>query len=237
VRASPNNRFGAIKAVLKQYPTLATLSLFVAVLLLVSLLPLGRKWFAHLPQELTLASAEVTAELVGDQLMLRWNALVNPWRHPYRDLTFETELKLPLSLRNTGGRLAEIEAVRLLSRRQEGEQIVWEGLWLAEDREWELRQPIEPQIQQHRRPLKPFTLEPYDPPLSLRVDFVPLDYQGLLPQGNYENRLQVRQSGSAGWVEVLHFGFTIPAAFKLEDGSGYRYQYWQPFALDHSPLL
>lgn len=170
----------------------------------------------------------LVSDIPDASLMLRWNGLVYGWRHPARDLTFETELRLPLGLKNSGNVSAHIEQFRLLSECG-AQQIVWEAVWKAREFTWERLAPIEPQIQQQRDRLKPFSIEPDKPSQHETIDFVPVDYPEALGQGSYRNLLQARVSGTEGWVDLMTFSFTIPADFKLGDERISRYQYWQQF--------
>lgn len=222
-----------ILAQLKRHPIVSAIVVLAALLLVLSQLPGGRPWLLRTLDLAPLASSELTAEIPPEGVMLRWNALVNPWHHPSKDLTFQTELKLPLLLHNEGVGTAKVEAVRLISERQ-GKQIVWEALWQAEERQWDPTSPIEAQIQQHRTPLGLIKIGSHGSPQRLVLDFAPIDYPGHLPRGTYHNRLQVKLAGNEKWRNLLRFSFTIPADFALEDGSGYRYQYWQPFAVGPS---
>ena len=223
-----------ILAQLKRHPILSVSILLVLLLLGLSQLPGGRPWLLRTFDHVPLPSHELSAEIAPPAgVMLRWNALVNPWRHPTKELTFQTELKLPLLLRNGGVGTAKIEAVRLISERQ-GKRIVWEALWQAEEREWDPASPIEAQIQQHRTTLDLIKVVSHAPARRIVLDFAPLDYPRHLPQGTYHNQLEVKLAGKRKWQDLLRFSFTIPAEFALEDGSGYRYQYWQPFAVGPS---
>jgi hypothetical protein len=218
---------------MKRHPILAISILLVILLLGLSQIPVGKRWLLRTIDFVTLSSHELVADIPDEGVMLRWNALVNPWRHPREDLSFETELKLPLVLRNSGGRAARIQAVRLLSE-GEGREIVWQALWEAEEWDWDLGSPIEVQIQQHRTPLSPIEVEPHAPPQRKILDFAPLDYPGHLPQGTYRNLLQIKLADRDNWQNLLRFSFSIPADFALEDGLGFRYQYWHPFPVGPS---
>ncbi len=211
---------------LKPYRLVTVLILLGAAMLVLNQFSLGKKWLSPLYD----SSFRLSAEIPDGRLMLRWNALVNPWRHPARELTFQTELKLPLLLRNTGGRIAEIEAMRLLSSWQDG-HIIWEGLWLAEDRAWDRATPIEAQIRQHRHRLTSIPVEPHASPRQQIVDFVPVDHPLPLAKAAYRNLLQVKVTGTDGWLNLLQFSFSIADDFELQDSRGYRYQHWQPFAV------
>lgn len=217
----------------KRHPFVTALLVLVILLLGLSQLPGGRPWLLRTFDLSLFSSYELKAELPPEGVMLRWNALVNPWRHPSQDLTFQTELKLPLLLSNIGGGTARIEAVRLLSEWQ-GKKIVWEALWQAEEREWDPGSPIEAQIQQHRSPLAMIEVESHDPPQRFVLDFAPLDQPRPVAQGTYHNQLQVKLADREQWQNLLRFSFTIPDDFALVDGRGYRYQYWQPFAVGPS---
>jgi len=208
----------------RRHQWVMVLILLAAAVFVLSRFDIGKQWLSPLYDP----NVRLQAEIPGSQVMLRWNALVNPWRHPERDQTFQTELRLPLVLHNSGGGKAEVEALRVLSSREQ-EQIVWEGLWLAQDRQWDRSLPIEPQIQQSRSPLTPFEVAARDSATPRLVDFVPLEHPRPLARGIYHNRLQARLAGSERWVDLLRFDFTIPEAFKLQDSRGYRYQFWQSF--------
>ena len=174
-----------------------------------------------------------TAEITDRSVLLRWNGLVNSWRHPSRPVRYETELRLSLALGNDTGRDVEIQQLRLLS--EAGERLItWEALWQARSFERDMWAPIDPQIQQHRQPLSTVTLEDGEPALPLRVDFVPLDHPSALPQGGYTNRLQARLSDRDQWVELIAFDFTIPEDFELSGSHVSRYQVWQTFPLSGS---
>ena len=216
----------------KRHPILAVSAVLV-LLLGLSQTPGGKRWLLRTIDLLTLSPYELAVDIPPEGVMLRWNALVNPWRHPSKELTFETELKLPLVWRNSGGLTARIEAVRLLSEWQ-GKEIVWEALWEAEEREWDPGSPIETQIQQSRIPLSPFEVEPHAPPLRKVLDFAPLDHPRPLGQGAYHNLLQVKLADKQEWQDLRRFSFFIPADFALADSRGYRYQYWQPFPVGPS---
>ncbi|MGD8589370.1 MAG: hypothetical protein PVG22_11140 [Chromatiales bacterium] len=220
-------------AQMKRHPIITLVAVLVILLLGLSQIPGGRHWLLRPIHLLTSPAYELRAEIPAEGVMLRWNALVNPWRHPSQELTFQTELKLPLLLRNSGGLGARIVAVRLLSE-VEGKEIVWEALWEAEEREWDPGSPIEAQIQQHRALLTPFVVESHEPPQRKVLDFVPLDHPRPLAQGTYHNLLQVKLADQEKWQDLLRFSFFIPANFTLQDSRGHRYQYWQPFAVGPS---
>ncbi|MBL3599024.1 MAG: hypothetical protein JMN25_04040 [gamma proteobacterium endosymbiont of Lamellibrachia anaximandri] len=172
----------------------------------------------------------LVATVPDANLLLRWNSLTQSWQHPRKDVWFETEMRLPLSLRNTGERVAGIEGLKLLSQ-GEGQSITWEAVWIAQDFEWERWAPIEPQIQKQRDRLTPIIFEPGQPALHKEIDFVPLDFADELAAGHYTAQLQARVTGTEGWIELLHFSFTIPEGFMLASGRVSRYQYWQRFAV------
>lgn len=210
----------------------------VTVLLFVVILLIGLSQFTsatgRLYQQIRALFTETTPHLVveipNQTLMLRWNELVNSWRHPQKDLRFETELRLPLSFRNDGGKAARIEALRLLSSRQ-GREITWEALWQARDFKLEPYALVEPQIQAHRDRLVPFSVKPGETTQQLLIDFVPLDFPRELPPGSYRNRLQAKPAGAQAWQDLLQFDFTVAEDFKLSDLHISRYQTWQSFPL------
>lgn len=222
---------------LKQ-PLFWLMLLFGAVMLVaLDLLPKLGDRFADI-QDVQHSEPEqaLTAELVDRAVLLRWNGLVNSWRHPARSIFYETELRLSLTLRNQTNRDVEIQQLRLLT--QAGDrQITWEGIWQAQAFERDIWAPFDPQIQQHRESLKPFKLEDRASALALMVDFVPLDYASELTQGSYSNRLQASLSDSDQWVELTQFDFTIPEDFELSGSHVSRYQLWQTFALDATPQV
>jgi hypothetical protein len=51
----------------------------------------------------------LVAKVSDNNLLLRWNNKVLSWEHPGKDVWYETEMWLPLSLRNAGDRVASIE--------------------------------------------------------------------------------------------------------------------------------
>ncbi|WP_177418352.1 hypothetical protein [endosymbiont of Lamellibrachia barhami] len=175
----------------------------------------------------------LVATVPDANLLLRWNSLTQSWQHPRRDIWFETEMRLPLSLRNTGDRVAGIEGLKLLSQ-GEGQSITWEAVWIAQHFEWERWASIEPQIQKQRERLTPIMLEPGQPALLEDIDFVPLDFADELAAGRYTAQLQARVTGTEGWIELLRFSFTIPEDFVLASGRVSRYQYWQRFAVEET---
>jgi hypothetical protein len=221
-----------LSAGLKQ-PLLWIMLLFGAVMLVVmDLLPnFGDRLMGTHDAPPADADRALTAEIVDHSVLLRWNGLVNSWRHPSRPIRYETELRLSLALRNDTGRDVEIQQLRLLSEAEE-RLITWEALWQARSFERDMWAPIDPQIQRYREPLSTVTLEDGEPALPLMVDFVPLDHTPELPQGGYTNRLQARLSDRDQWVELTAFDFTIPEDFELSGSHVSRYQVWQTFPLN-----
>lgn len=216
---------------MKNHPVLAVLIVIGIVLIALSQFTAAtNKLFTQIKGVFSESSYQLVVELPDETLMLRWNGLVNSWRHPVKDLSFETELRLPLRIKNSGNQLANIEALRLISQWQ-GQQITWEAVWSARDFEAERFAPIEAQIQQHRDRLTPFAVEPDKPGLSMTIDFAPVDYALELRQGSYRNLLQAKQAGTEGWVDLQQFDFTIPDDFELSGTRISRYQYWQSFPL------
>jgi hypothetical protein len=218
---------------IKRHPVITVAAVLVMLLLGLSQTPGGKRWLLRAVDLVSLSPYQLVVNIADEGVMLRWNALVNPWRHPSQDLTFQTELKLPLLLRNTGGWAARIEAVRLLSE-VEGKEILWQALWEAEEREWDPGSPIEAQIQQHRSRLTPFEVGSHETPQRKVLDFVPLDHPRPLGRGTYHNLLQVKLADRKDWQDLLRFSFFIPADFALQDSRGYRYQYWQAFPVGAS---
>ena len=193
--------------------------------------PASGKLFSQIKDLFSESSYQLETDLSDKTLMLRWNGLVNSWRHPVKDLSFQSELRLPLVLRNAGNKLAQIDALRLVSQWQ-GRQITWEALWTSRDFEWERNAPIEPQIQKQRDRLNPFVLEADQPGLRISIDFVPVDYAQELSEGHYRNQLQAKVADTEGWVDLTQFEFTIPDDFELSGSHVSRYQYWQSFPLE-----
>ena len=219
---------------MKNRPLLATLIVLGSVLIGLSQFTTAtQKLIAQAKDLLYSPAYRVVATVPEANLLLRWNSMTRSWQHPGKDAWYETEMRLPLSLRNDGNRVANIEALRLLSQ-DNGRRIIWEALWIAQDFEWERWAPIEPQIQKQRGRLKPFALEPDRPALRQEFDFAPLDFADELPTGRYTNRLQARMTGTEDWIELLRFAFTIPEDFMLASGRVSHYQYWQRFALDET---
>ena len=217
---------------MKNHPLLAVLMVIGIVLIALSQFTVAtNKLFTQIKGIFAESSYQLAVELPGETL-LRWNGLVNSWRHPVKDLSFETELRLPLTIRNSGNQQANIEALRLISQWQ-GQQITWEAVWSARDFEWERFVPIEAQIQQHRDRLTPFAVEADKPGLAMIIDFAPVDYALELRQGSYRNLLQAKEAGTDGWVDLQQFDFTIPDDFELQGNRVSGYQYWQNFPLHH----
>ncbi len=217
---------------MRNHPLLVVLMFLGAILIALSqFTPATGKLFSQIKDLFSESSYQLETDLSDKTLMLRWNGLVNSWRHPVKELSFQSELRLPLVLRNAGNKLAQIDALRLVSQWQ-GRQITWEALWTARDFEWERNAPIEPQIQKQRDRLNPFALEADQPGLRLSMDFVPVDYALELSKGHYRNQLQAKVADTEGWVDLLQFEFTIPDEFELSGSHVSRYQYWQSFPLE-----
>lgn len=217
---------------IKQHPVLALLVLFGTILIVLSLftgitMSLYQRDEALFPE----SNYQLKVVVPDAQVMLRWNGLVNSWRHPDRDLRFETELRLPVRFFNNGNKTAKIEALRLLSLWQK-QQITWEALWTSHSFDVEPMAPIEPQIQQARERLLPFAVEDDEAGLDMTLDFAPLNYAALLRQGSYQNLLQARVAGTEGWVDLLQFEFSIADDFELSGSRVSGYQYWHHFPLD-----
>ncbi len=217
---------------MKNHPLLAVLMFIGTVLIALSQFTTATgKLFSQVKDLFSESSYQLVAELPDKTLLLRWNGLVNSWRHPVKNLAFESELRLPLELRNAGNKVAQLDALRIVSQWQ-GRAITWEAVWTAREFEWERNAPIEPQIQQQRNRLQPFALEPDQPGLRVSIDFVPLDYAQELGKGDYRNQLQAKVAGREDWVDLLRFEFTVPDDFELSGSRISRYQYWQDFPLN-----
>lgn len=158
--------------------------------------------------------ARLTATIPDEQIRLRWNGLVNSWRLPGGEITYNTEMQLPLSLRNDGHRKIEIEALRLVSTGRDL-SIIWQAVWTSRAFTWERLAPIEPQIQQARQPLTPLIVETGAEETSITLDLVPLNHAAALGPGEYHNLLQAKLADTGVWEDLLAFDFTIPEDFEL----------------------
>ena len=118
---------------MKNRPLLATLIVLGSVLIGLSQFTTAtQKLIAQAKDLLYSPAYRVVATVPEANLLLRWNSMTRSWQHPGKDAWYETEMRLPLSLRNDGNRVANIEALRLLSQ-DNGRRIIWEALWIAQD--------------------------------------------------------------------------------------------------------
>ena len=69
------------------------------------------------------------------------------------------------------------------------------------------------------------------------IDFAPINHTEPLASGTYKNVLQIKESSSDVWQNVVSFTFTIPTDFKLLEHKSdkslksSRIWYWQSFKL------
>lgn len=237
--SAQNTRVEQIMAQLKNHPILALVIAFGLIVIGIASFTEATNKIVTLARDLLSdKSYEIKGDIRSPAVEVRWNGYNNRgWRHPIRNVEYENELRLRLSLKNIGNVPAVVEGLRILTD-WDGREIIWEGVYEADNLPLIPAAPIEPQIQKHRNQLLPFSITGRNAVVFKTIDFTPINYTEPLAFGTYKNILQIKESSSDVWLNVLSFTFTIPSDFKLvefrhgsKSPSILRYWYWQSFDL------
>ena len=231
-------RFDQIMTQLKNHPILALVIVFGLIVISIASFTNAANNIITLARGLLSdKSYEIKGDIRSPAVEVRWNGdSKGSWSHPIRNVEYENELRLRLSLKNIGNVPANVEGLRIVTN-WDGREIIWDGVYEADNLPLIPNTPVGPQIQEHRDQLLPFSITGPNVVAFKTIDFTPINYTEPLTSGTYNNVLEIKESSSGVWLDVLSFTFTIPADFKLVefglDNSPriLRYEYWQSFDL------